>query len=55
MVRVLEWQEAAALQGFPPDYIFAASWSRAWKMVAQAIPVQVGRAILQATVAEARR
>lgn len=47
LVRVMEWQEAAALQGFPNDYIFAASWSRTWKLVAQAIPIQVGRAILQ--------
>lgn len=53
LVRCLEWQEAAALQGFPDDYVFTASWSRTWKMVAQAIPIQVGRAILQAICAEA--
>lgn len=52
-IRVLEWQEAAALQGFPPDFVFAASWSRTWKLLAQAIPIQVGRAILQAVAAEA--
>lgn len=52
LVRVLEWQEAAALQGYPADYVFAASWSRTWKLVAQSIPIQVRRAILQAIVAE---
>lgn len=50
-VRVMEWQEAALVQGFPPDYVFAASWSRTWKLVAQAIPVYVGRAILKGIVA----
>jgi len=50
LVRVMEWQEAAALQGFPLDYCFAASWSRTWKLVAQAIPIYVGRAILRAIV-----
>lgn len=53
LVRVLEWQEAALLQGFPTDYVFAASWSRTWKLVAQAIPIQVGRAILQSIVSNA--
>lgn len=53
LVRVMEWQEAALLQGFPADYLFAASWSRTWKLVAQAIPIQVGRAILQAVCQEA--
>lgn len=51
-VRQLEWQEAATLQGFPDDYIFVGSYGRTWKMVAQAIPVYVGRAILQAIVHE---
>lgn len=53
LLRVLEWQEAALLQGFPADYIFAAIWSRTWKMVAQAIPIQVGKAILKAICAAA--
>jgi len=51
--RVMEWQEAAAIQGFPEDYVFAASWSRTWKLVAQAIPIYVGRAILAAICEEA--
>jgi hypothetical protein len=51
--RVLQFTEAAALQGFPSDYIFVASQSRAWKMVAQAIQIDLGRAILKAICAEA--
>jgi site-specific DNA-cytosine methylase len=46
--RVMQFVEAAALQGFPDDYVFVATPDRAWKMVAQAIPIPVGRAILQA-------
>jgi len=51
--RCLEWQEAAILQGFPECYVFAASWTRTWKMVAQAIPIYVGHAILAAICDEA--
>ncbi len=54
LVRVMEWQEAALLQGFPTDFVFAASWSKTWKMVAQAIPIQVGKCILRGVVAEAQ-
>jgi len=46
--RVMQFTEAAALQGFPEDYVFVATPDRAWKMVAQAIPIPVGRAILRA-------
>jgi site-specific DNA-cytosine methylase len=49
--RFLGWQEAAMLQGFPEDYLFASGYMRAEKMVGQAIPIQVGRAILRAIVA----
>ena len=45
--RVMQFVEAAALQGFPEDYVFVATPDRAWKMVAQAIPIPVGRAILE--------
>src|SRR5258708_6788797 len=45
--RVMQFTEAAALQGFPDDYVFVATPDRAWKMVSQAIPIPVGRAILQ--------
>lgn len=46
--RALQFTEAAALQGFPDDYVFVASQSRAWKMVAQAVQIETARAILQA-------
>jgi site-specific DNA-cytosine methylase len=52
-IRRLGFEEAAALQGFPEDYLFAAGISRSWKMCAQAIPIYVGRAILRAIVAKA--
>ena len=52
--RVLEWQEAAAVQGFPGDFVFAGGTTRTWKMVGQAIPIQVGRAILTAICKQAR-
>ena len=48
--RQLEWQELATLQGFPPDYVFVGSPTRVFKMVAQAIQVDTGRAILRAMV-----
>jgi site-specific DNA-cytosine methylase len=40
----------ASLQGFPDDYVFVTNSSarRALKMIAQAIPIYVGRAILKA-------
>jgi len=44
--RQLEWQEAARLQGFPEDYVFVGSLTDTWKMIAQAIQIDVGRAIL---------
>lgn len=46
--RLLTWQEAAILQGFPDDYLFAAAQRRTEKLVGQAIPIHVGRAILRA-------
>lgn len=48
--RQLEWQELAALQGFPEDYLFVGSPSRVVKMVAQAVQIDVGRAILAGLV-----
>lgn len=47
-LRVLQFVETAALQGFPEDYVFVSTPDRAWKMVAQAIPIPVGRVILSA-------
>jgi site-specific DNA-cytosine methylase len=51
--RVMQFVEAAALQGFPDDYVFVATLDRAWKMVGQAIPIPVGRAILESVCARA--
>ena len=48
--RALQFCEAAKLQGFPEDYVFVSSQSRAWKMVAQAIQIDLGRAILKGIV-----
>jgi site-specific DNA-cytosine methylase len=45
--RVLHFTEAATAQGFPEDYVFISTADRAWKMVGQAIPISVGRAILE--------
>lgn len=47
-LRRLDWREAARLQGFPSDYLFAAGLGRTEKMVGQAISIHVGRAIFQA-------
>ena len=52
--RQLSWQEAALVQGFPRDYLFAGAVGRTCEMIGQAIPVQVGRAILKA-ILEHRR
>jgi len=46
-LRRLSWQEAAIIQGFPEDFVFACGMNRAEKMISQAIPIQVGRAILE--------
>ena len=47
-VRLLDWREAARLQGFPADYLFPAGLQRTEKMIGQAISIDVGRAILRA-------
>jgi len=49
--RVLTWQEAARVQGFPDDFRFGCTATRAAKMIGQAIPIHVGRAILRAICA----
>lgn len=51
--RQLEWQEAARLQGFPEDYVFVGSPSDTWKMIGQAIQIDLGRAIIEAISLEA--
>lgn len=52
--RLLSWQELAAIQGFPEDYLFAGGYTAAEAMIGRAIPIQVGRAIFEAIVAEWR-
>jgi len=52
--RMLSWQEAALVQGFPRDFLFASGNSRAAAMIGQAIPIHVGRAILRAIIEEAQ-
>ena len=51
--RQIEWQEGAALQGFPADYIFYGSPTDVWKMIGQAIQIHTGRAILKAIARDA--
>lgn len=46
-LRILSFQEFARLQGFPDDALFACGACRAQEMVGQAIPINVGRAILE--------
>lgn len=49
-LRILSFQEFARLQGFPDDSLFACGACRAQEMVGQAIPIYVGRAILEKLV-----
>ena len=52
--RQIEWQEGAALQGFPEDYVFYGSPGDVWKMIGQAIQIDTGRAILEQIVNDRR-
>lgn len=51
--RCLEFPEAARLQGFPESYVFIGTRGHAQQMVAQAVQVETGRAILRAICREA--
>ncbi len=51
--RHLEWQELATLQGFPADYVFIGSPTRVTKLIAQAVQIDLGHAILAAMVEDA--
>lgn len=42
----------ARVQGFPNDYLFCGATTRVAEQIGQAIPIQVGRAILEAVVGE---
>ncbi len=46
--RQVEWTEAALAQGFPEDYVFVGNQSDVSQMVANAIQIDTGRAILKA-------
>jgi site-specific DNA-cytosine methylase len=46
--RELEFAEAARLQGFPDNYVFCGALTSAWRQVADAIQIDLGRAICQA-------
>jgi site-specific DNA-cytosine methylase len=48
--RQMEWQEAAIAQGFPEDYVFVGSRTSVSKLVANAIQIDTGRAILEGIV-----
>lgn len=47
-LRILTLQEFARIQGFPDDALFASASTRAQEMIGRAIPIYVGRAILEA-------
>ncbi|HUU90180.1 MAG TPA: DNA cytosine methyltransferase [Phycisphaerae bacterium] len=52
--RQIEWQEMAAGQGFPQDYVFYGSPGDVAKQIGQAIQIDTGRAILSEIVRDAR-
>jgi len=52
--RQFEWQELAALQGFPGNYVFFGSPTDTQAMIGNAVQIDTGRAILEAIVAEWR-
>lgn len=48
--RQLEWQEAAALQGFPANFVFVGNPGDVWKMIGQAVQIDTAAAILREIV-----
>lgn len=48
LVRQLEWQELALLQGFPGEYVFIGSPTKVVKQIGQAVQIDTARAILKA-------
>lgn len=50
--RQLEWQEMAALQGFPQDYLFYGSPTDVATMIGRAVQIDLGRAILESISAD---
>lgn len=52
--RQVEWQEAATAQGFPPDYVFVGNQTETNQMIANAVQINMGRAILESICRKAR-
>lgn len=52
-LRQLEWQEAAALQGYPDDYLFYGSPTSVCQMIANSVQIDTCWAILQAICEQA--
>lgn len=50
--RQIEWQEWAAAQGFPDDYVFVGSQTDTMQMVGRAVQIDLGRAILSGIARE---
>lgn len=46
MLRQIEWQESAALQGFPSDYLFYGSPTDVSVMIGRSVQIDTARAIL---------
>lgn len=49
-VRYYTVREAAAIQGFPVDYVFPGSWSAAMKQIGNAVPVRLAEVMAGAVV-----
>jgi len=54
-MRNPEWQELAAIQGFPDDYLFYGSPTDVMKQVGGAVPIPLAHAILRGIVEQAAR
>jgi len=52
-IRELTWQEMARLQGFPADYVFVGGAADIGTMIANAVQIDLARAILKAICDEA--
>ena len=50
-VRYFTIREAATLQTFPADYSFPDGWTQAFKMIGNAVPVELGYVFANAVMA----
>lgn len=53
--RYLTAREAAAIQSFPPDYIFCGTLTQQWKQIGNAVPPLLAKAIAQSILKLDRR